>query len=200
MLRREGSLGIVWSPAFAAVGLFALQDVVKRVARVGRLAGEIIGAFGLAVVAVAAWTMAAGRFDLEAVTLWLMNGLFATNQILYVQLRIHEVRDSGESSDSGGKLLFYAGEGLTATVLIAAWRAKLMPALALLAFLPILLRDGLRFIRSGAQPLKIHRLGKTELVHAIVFALLVIASFRLHVPWQNNRIGSLRTRSSASGR
>ena len=182
MLYREGALGLIWMPGSVAAGLFASQAVVKPAGRVGRLLGEIIGAFGLAVVALAGWAVAAGRFDPEALTLWLMNGLFATNQILYIQLRIHETRDSRHPLHSVDKLLFVAGETLTALLLVAAWRARLLPGLAVLAFLPILVRGAVWSVRRGAQPLKIHRLGKTELTHAILFGLLVILSFRLHIP------------------
>lgn len=181
MLWRDGALGLVWIPGVVAAGLFALQAVVKRAGRVGRVLGEITGAFGLTVVALAGWAVAAGRLGPEAFMLWLMNGLFATNQVLYVQLRIHETRDSTQPLLSRGKLRFLAGEVLTAMVLVAAWRASLIPGLTLLAFLPILVRGGVWSVRSGAQPLKIHRLGKTELANAILFGLLLIASFRLHV-------------------
>jgi hypothetical protein len=187
MLWRDGALGLVWIPGVAAAGLFALQVVVKRAGRVGRVLGEIAGAFGLAVVALAGWAVAAGRFGPEAYTLWLMNGLFATNQILYVQLRIHETRGSTQPQLSRNRLLFLAGEVLTTMVLVAAWRARLIPGLAVLAFLPILVRGGVWSVRSGAQPLKIHRLGKTELAHAILFGLLVIAGFRLHVPYSGDQ-------------
>jgi hypothetical protein len=74
-----------------------------------------------------------------------------------------------------------AGEGLTAVVLIAAWRASLIPGLALLAFLPILVRGAAWSVRSDIRPLRIHRLGKSELAHAILFGMLVIAGFRLRI-------------------
>jgi hypothetical protein len=90
MLLREGALGLVWRPGVVAAGLFTVQAAVKRSGRVGRLVSQIAGAFGLSVVAVAAWAVVAGRVDPEALALWLINGLFATNQILYVQLRIRE--------------------------------------------------------------------------------------------------------------
>ena len=188
MLWREGALGLVWIPGVVAAGLFALQAVLKRAGRAGRVPGEIIGAFGLTAVALAGWAVAAGRYGPEAYALWLMNGLFATNQILYVQLRIHETRDAARQSLlSRGKLLFLAGEVLTIMVLVAAWRARLIPGLAVLAFLPILVRGGVWSVRSDAQPLKIHRLGKTELAHAILFGLLVITGFRLHVPYSGDQ-------------
>lgn len=182
MLLGEGGLGLVWKPAVAAAGLFGLQALLKRWGRAGRLLGEMTGAFGLAVVAVAAWAVAAGRFGSEALVLWGMNGLFATDQILYVQLRLRETRVSHRSSPFRFKLLFLAGEGFTVAILLAGWRAGLIPGLALLAFLPILVRGSMWSVSRGHQPLRIHRVGKTELAYAIFFGLLVIAGFRLPVP------------------
>ena len=182
MLVHEGALGLIWIPGAVAAGLFALQAMAKRFSRVGRLLGEIISAFGLTVAAMAAWAVAAGRFDPQAAVLWLMNGLFATNQILYVQFRIQEARGSKHSSRSRVNAIFLAVEAFTVVLLIAAWRGSLIPGLALVAFLPVLARGTLWSFRRTKQPLQIHRLGKTELGHAILFGLLVIVAFRLFIP------------------
>lgn len=181
MLLSDGALDLLWKPALVAAGLFALQALVKRWGRAERMLSEIIAAFGLAVVAAAAWAVAAGRFGSEALALWLMNGLFATNQILYVQFRINEMPRTKSSSHSGAKLLFLAGECLTVVVLIAGWRFGLIPGLALLAFLPILVRGGIWSINPNHPPLQIRRVGKAELAHAILFGVLVIVGFRWFV-------------------
>ncbi len=148
----------------------------------GRLPAEIVGAFGLAVVAVAAWAVAAGRFGPQAVTLWLVNGLFATNQILYVQLRIHEARIASHSLLSGDRAILLAVEAFTAVFLIGAWRDGWVPGLAAVAFLPLFVRAAMWSLGRKSRPLQIHRLGKTELVHAILFGLVVIVAFRLSIP------------------
>lgn len=182
MLAHDGALGLIWIPGTVAAALFALQAAIKRAGRMGRLLAEIVSAFGLTVVAMAAWAVAAGRFGPQAVVLWLLNGLFATNQILYVQLRIQEARPSKHSSRSRDRAIFQAVEAFTAAILLAAWRGSLMPALALVAFLPVLTRGGLWSIRPSKKPLQIHRLGKSELAHAILFGLLLIFAFRLSMP------------------
>lgn len=41
-LIRAGFLGLLWKLGLAAVGLFVLQAVVKRLGRAGRLPGEMI--------------------------------------------------------------------------------------------------------------------------------------------------------------
>ncbi len=182
MLLPTGALRLVWKPAAAAAGLFVFQAAVKRAGRTGRLLGEIIGAFGLAFVAIAGWAVAAGQLERQALVLWLLNGLFATNQILYVQLRIREIRGSKRDSYSRTKMFFLASEVLTGLTLIASARLGVMPTLVLLAFLPVFVRGGAWSLRTMHQPLQIHRLGKSELAHAILFGLIVIAGFRLRIP------------------
>jgi hypothetical protein len=181
MLVRGGALRLIWPLTVIAAGLFAVQAVVKRWGRGGRLPAEIIAAFGLTVAAVAAWAVAAGRLERQALTLWLLNGLFATNQILYVQFRIREARGP-KPSQLRNKRLFLASEAITAAVLLACEWESLVPGLALLAFLPAILRGAVWFLRPNHHPLQIHHLGKTELMHAIVFGVLIIAGFRLGIP------------------
>ena len=182
MLIHEGALGLIWKPGVVAAGLFAVQAVIKRFSRASRLLSEIIGTFGLTIPAMAAWAVAAGRFDSQAVVLWLLNGLFATNQILYVQMRIQETRRFQHSLHSWDRVIFLAVEAFTVAVLIAAWRRSLMPGLALVAFLPVFTRGVVWSFRRTRQALQIHRLGKSELAHAILFGLLVIIAFRLFIP------------------
>lgn len=182
MLGRGGALSLIWQPALAAAGFFALQAAVKRSGRAGRLPGEVIGAFGLALAAVAGWAVAAGGIERQALTLWILNGLFAANQILYVQLRIREARGAAAASRSGNRMLFLAGEALIALLLIAGAGAGLIPRLALLAFVPVLARGGIWSLRADHWPLQIYRLGKSELFHSILFGLLIIAAFRLRIP------------------
>jgi hypothetical protein len=179
MLLREGALSLVWKPGLAAAGFFALQAAVKRTGRAGRLPAEVIGAFGLTLTAVAAWAVAAGQIERRALALWLLAGLFATDQIVYVQLRIREAREAQPASHSRTKWLFLAGEAFTALLLVIGARVRFIPALAILVFMPVFARGAAWSVRAHQEPLRIHRLGKTELIHSILFGLLLIASFRL---------------------
>ncbi len=159
-----------------------LQAITKRLGRASRLAGEVIGAFGLTLAAVAGWAVAAGGFKQQALAIWILNGIFAADQILYVQLRIGEVRAAKGSSGFSGRIPFLATEALIALFLIAGAHAGFIPWLALLAFLPILVRGGAWALRSDRDRLQIHRLGKSELFNSILFGLLLIAAFRLCIP------------------
>lgn len=182
MLVRGGALDLIWKPGVAAAGFFALQAFVKRTGRAGRLPGGVIGAFGLALAAVAGWAVAAGGIERQALTLWILNGLFATDQIVFVQLRIREARCSGAVSCSRNRLLLLAGEALVALLLISGAVTGFIPSLSLIAFLPVLVRGGIWALGNHHRRLQIHRLGKSELFHSILFGHLLMIAFRFHIP------------------
>jgi uncharacterized membrane protein affecting hemolysin expression len=50
------------------------------------------------------------------------------------------------------------------------------PKLAVLAFIPVLLRGTVWFVR-GRQPLDVHKLGFSELAQALIFGALLCATF-----------------------
>lgn len=182
MLWLDGPVRLIWMPAVAAFGLFALQAVVKRFGRAWRLTAEILAAFGMTLAAAIGYIVAAGKTGDLAVGLWLLNGLFAANQILYVQFRISEARDARNSSSLQRKRIFLASEAVTVLAILAGAWTGWSPELALVAFLPLLLRGAIWSFRRGQTPLRIHRLGKTELAQAIVFGLILIAVYR--IPWE----------------
>ena len=106
------------------------------------------------------------------------NWLFAGDQIHFVQVRIHSSR--AESFDEKLKqgAAFFCGQIALIGAVLAACRFGILPAAAALAFLPVLVRGTLWFVR-GRQPLNVHRLGFSELTHALVFGALLCAAFLL---------------------
>ncbi|HEV2424088.1 MAG TPA: YwiC-like family protein [Terriglobia bacterium] len=181
MLARAGVLNLFWKPGLAAAGLFALQAVIKRAGRSYRAPGEVVGAFGLALTAVGGWAVATGQINSQAVALWILNGLFATIQIIYVQFRIRAAR-GGSFPKASTRRRLLIGEMFVFLVLVAGASAGVMPALALVAFLPILVDVVNWSLRATSQPLEIHRLGRSQLAHSILFGLLLITAFRLPFP------------------
>ncbi len=177
-------LGIFWGArnllllaiGAAAALAFAAQALLKRFGRSTRMAAQLVGSLGLTCTAPAAYYVATGRLDTRALGLWLANWIFAGNQIHYVQVRIHAARAAGWSEKFGRARGFFFGQLAMVVVLICAWRLELLPALALIAFAPILFRGGWWFFRAP-QALNVHRLGFTELSHAIVFGGLLILGF-----------------------
>jgi YwiC-like protein len=176
---------LLWSgagrglPVLGAVAALAFvgQAVVKRRGRSARMPAQIIASLGLAAAAPAAWYVTTGQLDSRAFGLWLANWIFAGDQIHFVQLRFHSAR----AASLGEKFLhgrwFFAGQLAMIAVLLGSWRVHLMPALANVAFLPVLAR-GFLWFKPGAQPLAVKRLGWTELAHGVVFGLLLIAAYR----------------------
>lgn len=165
-------LGIIAVPAFAA------QMFLKRMGRATRMAAEVVGALALTSTAPAAYCVATGRLDAKAWTLWLVNWLFAADQIHFVWLRIRAARATrlGEKFRVGWS--FLAGQTLLGGLLVLACRFSWFPELTLIAFVPVLFRGFVWFAKKP-QPIVVRRLGWTELAHALVFAVLLTASFGL---------------------
>ncbi|MGA8489646.1 MAG: hypothetical protein WB711_04440 [Terriglobales bacterium] len=155
---------------------FAAQIILKKLGRTTRMAAEFVGAVALTSTAAAAYYVATGRLDARAWMLWLVNWLFAVDQIHFVWLRIRGARtkELGEKFKIGWS--FLAGQMILAAILALAYDLGWLPELALIAFAPLLFR-GFVWFAKGPQPLVVRQLGWTELAHALVFGLLLSVSF-----------------------
>ena len=155
---------------------FAAQAGLKKLGRKTRMAAQMVGAIGLTSTAAAAYAVVTGRFDRCALLLWLSNWLFAVNQIQFVQLRIHSARAEGTAAKVAGGRGFLVTQATVALALVAAWRLGALPGLALVAFVPAILRSVVWFLRASG-PLVVRRLGWTELAQAVTFGVLLVAGF-----------------------
>ena len=165
-------------PLGAAVALaFVVQAGLKKLGRKLRMPSQVAGAIGLTATAPAAYMVVTGRFDSVAAALWLANWLFAGDQIHFVQLRIHAARAQAAGEKLRHGRAFLAGQAGLAAALVLLAKFGLLPWLALLAFVPILLR-GLAWFVRGSQPLAVRRLGWSELAQSLAFGALLIAAFR----------------------
>ncbi len=169
------SRGLLLIGAVAA-GAFGVQAVVKRLGRAGRMPAQVIGAIGLTSTAAGAYYVSAGRLDRTALALWLANWLFAGDQIHFVQVRIRGSRLDGIQEKVRRSFGFFAGQVALLAVVVALARIGFFPRLAIWAFLPALLRGFLWFLRS-AEPLKVHKLGYTELAQTLIFGALLCLAF-----------------------
>jgi len=167
-------LGLIAGAAFAA------QLLLKRLGRATRMAAEVVGALALTVTAPAAYYVSTGRLDARAWALWLVNWLFATDQVHFVWLRIHGARTAGLREKLTLGWRFLAGQILLGGILALACHFRWLPKLTLIAFAPVLLRGFAWFVKKP-QPIVVRRLGWTELAHAVVFGVLLTASFCLLV-------------------
>ena len=161
----------------AMVAILA-QGLLRKLGRRRRVLSQVVGTLGLTVTAAAAYYVVTGRLGHAAWALWMANFLFACNQIHFVQLRIHSARVSGWSQKIACGRNFLVGQMLLATALVVAWRLALLPGLAALAFLPLLVR-GIAWFFERQKSLTVRRLGWTELAHAVIFGVALIAGFRL---------------------
>ncbi len=155
---------------------FTAQLVLKRSGRRTRMAAQMAGAFGLTSTAAAAYYVVTGRLDNTAYALWLSNWLFAGDQIHYVGLRIRAARTQRQHEKLAAGWISLPAEIVVAGILLIAWQRRLLPGLSLLAFIPVLLRGTLWFLRKP-RPIVIRHLGWTELAHAAAFGALLVAGF-----------------------
>ncbi|MFB3917402.1 MAG: YwiC-like family protein [Terriglobales bacterium] len=162
----------------AAAALFAAQIFVRKLGRGARMASQLIGAAGLTLTAPAAYYVVTGVVDGRAIALWLANTIFAGNQIHFVQMRIRSARLQSRQEKLAQGRAFLVGQIAMIVLLAVAWSFTLLPGLVFAAFIPVLLRGVLWFVRKP-EPLAVHRLGLTELAHAIVFGILLILAFGL---------------------
>ncbi len=175
---------IVWQRAHgllllgaAAAAAFLAQTALKSLGRETRMNAQLTGALALTSTAAGAYYLASGSLGRMALIAWAVNWLFAVNQIHYVQLRIHTARLALPAERFAAAQGFLLGEVFTGLLLGSAWRAGWLPGLALLAFVPALVR-GVAWIFRQPQRLQIHRLGMSELTQAVLFGLALITAFQ----------------------
>lgn len=180
LLANGHSRGLLIVGAVAGLA-FALQAGVKKLGRKGRMPAQVIGAVGLTSTAAGAYYVATGRLDRIAVALWIANWLFAGDQIHFVQLRLRSSRVAGFKDKLALGLPFVAGQGALLGAVVIASHARLLPAFAWLACVPVLLRGTWWFWR-GWQPLDVHKLGFSELAQSLAFGVLLCVAFLASTP------------------
>ncbi|HMD43724.1 MAG TPA: hypothetical protein VKH45_11640 [Candidatus Acidoferrum sp.] len=73
---------------------------------------------------------------------------------------------------------FFGGQIVLLGAVVALCRVNVFPKLVAVAFVPVLLRGTLWFLR-GRQPLDVHKLGFAELTQALLFGALLCAAYLL---------------------
>jgi YwiC-like protein len=162
----------------AAAIAFLAQILVRQIWRSVRIAAQMIGAAGLTATAPAAYYVSTGRLNQAAWTLWIANLLFALNQIHFVQLRIHAARAVTPHEKLVAGRAFLTGQTLLIMALAAASSAHFFSWYGSIAFLPVLFR-GFAWFVGNSKSLAIRELGWRELVHAAVFAVLLVIGMEL---------------------
>jgi 4-hydroxybenzoate polyprenyltransferase len=174
---------LLWAHAFGLLLLgvvaaiaFLLQAILKQLGRETRMIAQLTGAIALSSTAAGAYYLATGRFGPTAAIIWLINWLFAADQIHLVQLRIHAARAITwrEKLEQGRAFLLH--QAITLFLLGWMWRVGWLPGLIVVVFGPLFAR-GLAWVVASPQPLRVHRLGASELLYAIVFGMVFIVAY-----------------------
>jgi hypothetical protein len=155
---------------------FATQALLRKLGRSTRLASQVVGCIGLTSTSAGAYYVATGRLDATAYMIWTANWLFAANQIHMVQLRIRAAKAAGLTKRVSQGWKFLLGEVLTVALLVAFFHYQLLPKMSVIAFHPMLLRGAAWFFKKP-RPLRVHRLGLTELGFAMIFGVMFISGF-----------------------
>ncbi len=140
------------------------------------MAAQLVGAVGLTGTALAAYYVGSGALDSRGLTLWIANWLFASNQIHFVQLRIHASRAATFSDKFDRGRVFPFLQFLLFAVLIFASLWRLAPVLIGIGYLPALVRATQWFLH-GPEPLDVKKLGWSEMKQGVAFGILLTIAF-----------------------
>jgi hypothetical protein len=180
MLFRHGNNRGLLLLGAAAAASFGVQAGLRKLGRSTRTSSQVLGAIGLTSTAAGAYYVTTGHLDARALALWGANWLFAANQILFVQLRLHAAKVEGIGHRFAAGWYALLGLGVTIVLLFAAFEAGAMPRRAVLAYHPMILRNLWWFFQKP-RPLNVHRLGVRELISAMIFGaifIIAVASWR----------------------
>jgi archaellum biogenesis protein FlaJ (TadC family) len=144
--------------------------------------GELAGIFGLALGAPLAYYVSTGVIDGTALGLWIVNALYFGGTVFYIKLKVRQQPKEPAPDRVSERLvkakacLSYQSVVLTLVILLVAFQR--LPALALLAFVPMTLKVLLGAARwQDRKSLSLPRLGMIEMVHCALFAVLIIMAF-----------------------
>jgi hypothetical protein len=156
-----------------------VQYSLRLFGRKTRMAAQMAGAIALTSAAAGAFYVVSGRFDSRALALWFGCWLFACDQIHYVHLRMNNVRTRGSVRRFSASGRFLIGQLTMLLVVALASQRGVLPALAVIAFLPVFFR-GLLWLADEGETLDVKWLGMTELMQGISFGVLLVATFYVH--------------------
>jgi hypothetical protein len=144
--------------------------------------GELAGIFGLALGAPLAYYVSTGILNSAALALWIVNALYFGGTVFYIKLKVRQQPKEPAPDRVSERLvkakacLSYQSVVLTLVILLVAFHR--LPALAVLAFVPMTLKVLYGATRwQDRKSLSLPRLGLIEMAHSAVFAVLIIAAF-----------------------
>jgi len=175
LFRNGRNYGLLSIGAIAGTA-FATQACVKLFGRKMRMPAQMIGAIGLTSTAAGAYYVVSGRLDSLAFALWAVNFCFACDQIHYVQLRLRNPMVAGHRNRFSRGWAFLVRVILMVVAVASLSLGSYLPLFAAIAFIPIVAR-GVVWVFQKPETLDVQWLGLTEMLYAITFGVLLIASF-----------------------
>ncbi|HUL45194.1 MAG TPA: YwiC-like family protein [Bacteroidota bacterium] len=174
VLLREGYTLLVIFAAVAA-GLFLVHFILTRKAR-GSLLRDLSGIAGLSMACPSMYYVLRGAVDRTAVILWLQVALFFAGTIFYVHMKIETLRLKRNDLSPGERLYLGRWTLLSLAVMIvgavAMSSTSLMPAIGILAFVPITVHTLFGIGRLNAR-VNFRNLGLLLLGQSVVFGILI---------------------------
>lgn len=166
-----------------ALGLLTLAIYLWRAAHRTEMTvwGEWIGIAGLALGAPGVYLVGTGKLDTTAIALYVLNVLYFGGTVLYVRYRVREQRLLAPDLNWLARL--WAGRAtvgyhVAASFLIAAAAlVGMVPALVLLAFIPVLCKAIGGIVTLPLARPDIRQMGVIELAMTVIFAVVVLFAY-----------------------
>lgn len=145
------------------------------------LKNEFLSIAGLCLSAPAAYYVSSGELSWTAFSLWVLCFFYYGGAVFYVKMNAHAIARKNDFKTWKEKITFGKSTFLYYILLFIitfiSARFALTPSLSWLAFLPSLAKAAVR-IFTLQKHVSFKKLGWMEVTHSLVFASLLIASFR----------------------
>lgn len=157
----------------AGVAMTAILVQFAKGNRRDRLLSELLGAVALSGGAFLSYFAISSRTDQTAAVVWLMNALFAFDQILYVRSLLERVRNAGTCEIARR---FYSAASLVGVLFLLIGAAySFLPLGAIVAYMPLLARA--RWKEQSLRRVNLRNVGFRELVLSMVSCALLVGTF-----------------------
>jgi hypothetical protein len=139
------------------------------------IVGEFASIISLTITAPLTWYILSGSIETFGFLLWILNILYFGSSIFYVKTRVARVAKKKLRSHVMRDSVIY--HSATLLILLLAVSIRIIPWIAMIAFLPVLIRAFWAVYDRHAK-LNLRRIGLAEIGFSIFFLLLI--SFGLH--------------------
>jgi hypothetical protein len=172
----------LWLIAGIGLAIFMIYIYLFLQRKERSILGELSGISLLTLSSSAAIAIAQGRLTSQALLLWLVNALYFSSSVFYIKMKIAAYTQQRKNTIDKTALpmtrqcLAYLAilMIIIGILIFANW----LPGLILLAFIPMIIHTLWQIWISKAD-LKIMREGWIQVGLSIIFALLIVVSYRL---------------------